>query len=43
MVDEDCLFVNVWGPSNPTPDTRLPVMVFIQGGGKLKALTKTYM
>ncbi|KAF7550608.1 hypothetical protein G7Z17_g5612 [Cylindrodendrum hubeiense] len=30
--DEDCLFVNVWGP-NSAADAKLPVMVFIQGGG----------
>ncbi|KAL6403569.1 Lipase-like protein [Ilyonectria robusta] len=29
---EDCLFVNVWSP-NVTADAKLPVMVFIQGGG----------
>lgn len=32
--DEDCLFVNVWTPSNATPASKLPVWVFIQGGGK---------
>jgi acetylcholinesterase len=31
--DEDCLFVNVWTPSNATVNSRLPVWVFIQGGG----------
>ncbi|KAB5580454.1 Alpha/Beta hydrolase protein [Coniochaeta sp. 2T2.1] len=31
--DEDCLFVNVWAPSNATDASRLPVWVFIQGGG----------
>lgn len=31
--DEDCLFVNVWGPTNATADMKLPVLVFIQGGG----------
>ncbi|KAH7328803.1 Alpha/Beta hydrolase protein [Stachybotrys elegans] len=31
--DEDCLFVNVWAPTNATADMKLPVMVFIQGGG----------
>ena len=30
---EDCLFVNVWGPTNATADRKLPVLVFIQGGG----------
>jgi len=32
-VDEDCLFVNVWTPSDATPKSKLPVWVFIQGGG----------
>ncbi|KAM3074081.1 hypothetical protein ACMFMF_006105 [Clarireedia jacksonii] len=30
---EDCLFVNVWAPSTATPTSKLPVWVFIQGGG----------
>ncbi|KAM0124788.1 hypothetical protein ACHAP3_010107 [Botrytis cinerea] len=30
---EDCLFVNVWAPSTATPASKLPVWVFIQGGG----------
>jgi carboxylesterase type B len=33
--DEDCLYVNVWAPSNATTKAKLPVWVFIQGGGKL--------
>lgn len=33
--DEDCLFVNVWAPSNATTQSNLPVWLFIQGGGKL--------
>ncbi|KAJ6785517.1 hypothetical protein PWT90_03808 [Aphanocladium album] len=32
-ISEDCLFVNVWRPSNSTSQTKLPVWVFIQGGG----------
>ncbi|RBR09412.1 uncharacterized protein FIESC28_09862 [Fusarium coffeatum] len=30
---EDCLFVNVWAPTNAARKARLPVYVFIQGGG----------
>lgn len=30
---EDCLFLNVWGPASATPGARLPVMVWIHGGG----------
>lgn len=36
--DEDCLFVNVWAPSNATSQSKLPVWLFIQGGGELSAL-----
>jgi acetylcholinesterase len=32
-LDEDCLFVNVFTPSNATSDSKLPVWVYIQGGG----------
>ena len=30
---EDCLFLNVWRPASTTPGARLPVMVWIHGGG----------
>ena len=30
---EDCLSLNVWTPSDATSASRLPVMVFIHGGG----------
>ena len=30
---EDCLFINVWRPANATKQSRLPVMVWIHGGG----------
>lgn len=31
--DEDCLFANVWAPANATRESKLPVWLFIQGGG----------
>jgi len=30
---EDCLFINVWKPANAAPTAKLPVMVWIFGGG----------
>ena len=30
---EDCLFLNIWTPDDATPDTKLPVIVYIHGGG----------
>jgi para-nitrobenzyl esterase len=30
---EDCLFLNVFTPANATPDSKLPVMFWIHGGG----------
>ena len=30
---EDCLFLNVWRPANAAPAAKLPVMVWIFGGG----------
>lgn len=30
---EDCLFVNVFTPTKATPQSKLPVWVYIQGGG----------
>ena len=32
---EDCLFINVWRPSDVSADARLPVYAFIHGGGFL--------
>lgn len=32
-MDEDCLFLDVSAPTNATNLSKLPVMVFIQGGG----------
>ncbi|KJX94835.1 triacylglycerol lipase like protein [Zymoseptoria brevis] len=31
--DEDCLFLEIFAPSNATKDSKLPVYFFIQGGG----------
>ncbi len=33
VVDEDCLFVNVQRPAGTVPGARLPVFVYIHGGG----------
>lgn len=33
MQGEDCLFANVWAPTNATVNSKLPVWLFIQGGG----------
>lgn len=30
---EDCLFINVFAPAKATNDSKLPVYIFIQGGG----------
>jgi para-nitrobenzyl esterase len=30
---EDCLYLNVYAPANSTPGSKLPVMVWIHGGG----------
>jgi para-nitrobenzyl esterase len=30
---EDCLYLNVWKPANAQPGAKLPVMVWIHGGG----------
>jgi para-nitrobenzyl esterase len=30
---EDCLFLNVWRPASAMPGAKLPVMVWIHGGG----------
>jgi para-nitrobenzyl esterase len=30
---EDCLYLNIWAPGSSTANSRLPVIVFIYGGG----------
>ncbi|GJJ10761.1 hypothetical protein Clacol_004989 [Clathrus columnatus] len=32
-LSEDCLFLNIWAPSGATPESKLPVFFYIQGGG----------
>ncbi|KAG7095880.1 hypothetical protein E1B28_006569 [Marasmius oreades] len=32
-INEDCLFINVQYPGNTVPSTKLPVLVYIHGGG----------
>ncbi len=31
--DEDCLFLNIWTPAEAVPESRLPVLFYIHGGG----------
>ncbi|KAK5658918.1 hypothetical protein OQA88_1733 [Cercophora sp. LCS_1] len=33
LTSEDCLFISVYAPTPATPKSRLPVYIFIQGGG----------
>ena len=33
VTSEDCLFLNVWAPASASKDSKLPVMVWIHGGG----------
>ena len=39
---EDCLFVNVWAPASVTPYSKLPVWVYIQGGGYTTNANRNY-
>jgi para-nitrobenzyl esterase len=40
--DEDCLYVNVYAPTTATPASRLPVMVWIHGGGNTIGAAELY-
>lgn len=39
---EDCLFVDVFTPADATPFSKLPVWVYIQGGGYAKNSNANY-
>lgn len=39
---EDCLFLNVWAPSDATPNSKLPVFFWIQGGGYCYNINANY-
>jgi para-nitrobenzyl esterase len=41
--DEDCLTLNVWTPADRDPGDRLPVMVFIHGGGNMSGASSEPM
>ena len=32
-ISEDCLYLNLWSPAQAKPGTKLPVVVYIYGGG----------
>lgn len=39
---EDCLFINVWGPAKATTESKLPVWIYIQGGGYVTNSNSNY-
>lgn len=39
---EDCLFINVYTPNNATRSSKLPVWVYIPGGGYAKETNSNY-
>ncbi|KAM4833740.1 carboxylesterase 1D-like [Thomomys bottae] len=41
-ISEDCLYLNIYTPANLTKNSRLPVMVWIHGGGLLVGDASSY-
>uniref|UniRef100_M3ZFN8 Uncharacterized LOC102219135 n=2 Tax=Xiphophorus maculatus TaxID=8083 RepID=M3ZFN8_XIPMA len=41
-ISEDCLYLNIYTPANRAPDAKLPVMVWIHGGGFLLGSASGY-
>ncbi|KAK1887245.1 Fatty acyl-CoA hydrolase precursor medium chain [Dissostichus eleginoides] len=41
-ISEDCLYLNIYTPADRTPDAKLPVMVWIHGGGLAMGSASTY-
>ncbi|KAM3609880.1 uncharacterized protein V6R79_021762 [Siganus canaliculatus] len=41
-ISEDCLYLNIYTPANRADDAKLPVMVWIHGGGFLMGSASTY-
>ncbi|MCJ1441907.1 MAG: hypothetical protein MMC23_002399 [Stictis urceolatum] len=39
---EDCLFIDVYAPSSAKPDSKLPVMVWFQGGALVELVNPNY-
>uniref|UniRef100_A0A3P9Q463 Carboxylesterase type B domain-containing protein n=1 Tax=Poecilia reticulata TaxID=8081 RepID=A0A3P9Q463_POERE len=41
-VSEDCLYLNVYTPAEAAPEVKLPVMVWIHGGGLFVGAASQY-
>jgi para-nitrobenzyl esterase len=42
LLNEDCLYVDVYAPDDVKPDERLPVMVYLHGGGNVSGSPDIY-